>query len=204
MEEKNKGSVMLVVLMLMILTALIGMMAISQSVTELADTRKDRLKRKRFYQTESAANQAVAIFQRIYANSEDGDGARLYENSDTSIPLRDRNIQAAGVAFASPLKENNIPVAWIEVRSVLLKANKRSASLTSAAENIPSTPHITLPPKGFSLTRYRGRRFAITATAIDPERYAPVTPSAALMDTTIQIGIVHAEELAKVRHMEGL
>ena len=203
-KHPEKGNAMLVVLMIMILTTLIGILAINQSITELHSTREDRIRRKVFYQTESAINEALAIFPRIYANASDADGNRLYPHSASSLPLRDQAIKGAGVAFASPLKENGIPVAWIEVRTVLLKGNKSSASLSSAAENVPSAPHITLPPKGFSLTRYRGRRFAITATAIDPDRYTAATPSAALLNTTIQVGLVHAEDIAKVRHMEGL
>ena len=202
--EDENGSVLLVVLMLVILMTIIGISAISSSVNELRIARYDRVAKRNFYNAESALNNAIAIFDRIYTNSADTNGITLYAESDTSLPLRDQDISNASVEFPSPLTENKIPLAWVEIRTILLKTNKTASALTPLADQTPSMLHITSPPKGFDLNTYRGRRFAITATAIDPKKYNAADPKAGLTNVIIQTGIIHAEETSKVFHMIDL
>lgn len=200
----QEGSILLIVLMLLLLITLIGMSAIENGVNEMRISRFDRIAKRNFYNAEAGLNEAVAGFERIYTNSPDAAGERLYPLSDALLPLRDRVMESAGVAFASPLRSNGIPVAWIEVRSVLLKGNKLSAGLRASAEAVPSMPHIGPAPPGFDENKYRSRHYAITATAIDPARYDTANPTASLTGVTLQAGVVMAEEAAKVQHLTEL
>ena len=203
-RKKEVGSALLVILMLLVVVTIVGMMAIAGGINELRIARFDRLAKRNFYNAEAALNDALASFERIYANTPDADGNTLYPSPDGSLPIRDRDIEDSGVSFASPLKEDGIPLAWIEVRAVLLKSNKKSSGLSSAAESIPSMTHIGPAPEGFDPQLYNARRFAITATAIAPEGYSASNPQQSLTGVAIQAGLQIAEKKEKVRHLIGL
>jgi|GEM_PF-3283132 len=203
-QSNDEGSILLIVLMLLLLVTIIGMSAIDNSVSEMRIARYDRLAKRNFYNAEAGLYDAVADFERIYTNSTDTGGNRLYPLSDTLPPLRDRDLDTAGVSFVSPLQANGVPVAWIEVRSVLLKANKKSAGLGAGAEQVPSMLHIGPAPEGFDENKYRSRHYAITATAIDPATFDATNPNAALTGVILQAGVVMAEETTKVQHLSDL
>jgi len=200
----EKGSILLIVLILLLLITIIGMSAIDNSISEMRIARFDRLAKRNFYNAEAGLYDAVADFERIYTNSSDTGGNRLYPLTDTLPPLRDRELDTAGISFVSPVQANGIPVAWIEVRSVLLKANQKSAGLGTGAEQVPSMMHIGPAPEGFDENKYRSRHYAITATAIDPATYDATNPSAALTNVILQSGVVMAEETTKVKHLSDL
>ena len=203
-HTKETGSALLVILMLLIIVTIVGMMAIAQGINELRIARFDRLAKQNFYNAEAALNDALASFERIYANTQDTAGATLYPAPSGSLPIRDRDIKSAGVSFVSPLEKNGVPLAWIEVRTVLLKTNKTSAGLSSAAESTPSMTHIGPAPQGFDSQLYNSRRFAITATAIDSKSYNASNPQQSLTRIAIQAGLQIAEKKEKVRHLVGL
>ena len=196
---------MLVVLVLLVLTTIIGIAATHTGITEVRIARFDRIAKRNFYNAEAGLNEARANFERIYDNTPDAEGERIYSfKKDEPPAIRDRDISTAGVAFASPVKANGIPVAWIEIRAILLKTNKQSAGLTDMAESIPSMKHVGPPPQGSGTAAFVSRRFAITSTAIDPANYDPTSPSKSLTGVSIQGGIQIVENKNKVLHLIGL
>lgn len=85
-QSNDEGSILLIVLMLLLLVTIIGMSAIDNSVSEMRIARYDRLAKRNFYNAEAGLYDAVADFERIYTNSTDTGGNRLYPLSDT-LPL---------------------------------------------------------------------------------------------------------------------
>ncbi|VFQ45122.1 PilX N-terminal domain-containing pilus assembly protein [Desulfoluna butyratoxydans] len=201
----EEGSALLVVLVLLVLVTVICISAMNSSVTELKIAGNDRVSKRNFYNAEAGLFDAVAMFDRIYANEADSEGNRLYLKDSTHLPLRDRDPRNGGVEFASPVTNDaGIPVAWIEVRAILLLANKQASTLSAAAEDIPSLAHIGPAPKGSEKGVYRTRRYAVTATAIDPTVYSAANPKASLTGVVLQCGVDMQEELVKVEHLQGI
>jgi hypothetical protein len=175
------------------------------SVTELKIAGNDRVANQNFYNAEAALFNAVAIFDRIYANEADAAGAFLYLKDDTHLPLRDRDPKNAGVEFASPVTgATGAPMAGIEVRAIVLQKNKEASGLSASADDIPSLYHIGPAPKGSEKGLYRRRRYVVTATAIDPARYKAATPKDSLTGVVLQCGVDMQEELGNVQHLLGL
>jgi len=201
----EEGSALLVVLVLLVLVTVIGIASMDNSVTELKIAGNDRMAKRNFYNAEAGLFNAVAIFDRIYANEADKDGNRLYLKDSTHRPLRDRDPKNAGIEFASPVTNGaGTPVAWIEVRAIVLLANKAASGLSASADDIPSLNHIGPAPKGSEKGLYRRRRYAVTATAIDPTRYRAADPKASLTGVVLQCGVDMQEELVKVEHLLGI
>jgi len=203
--RNEEGNVLLIVMVLLFLITMIGIASMNNSVVELRLAGNDRVVKRNFYNAEAGLFESVANFEHIYANDADADGNRLYLLDSTTPPLRDRAPENAGVSFVSPvLDDDGIPVAWIEVRAIVLKDNRSSSGLSTDADEVPSMAHIGPAPKGFDKATYRSRRYAVTATAIDPIAYSAADPSAALVGPTIQCGVDIGEELDKVVHLVGL
>lgn len=194
----EQGSVLLVILVLLVLITMIGLSSVNNSVMELQIAGNDRVAKRNFYNAEAGLFQAVASFDRIYGNDPDGADKPL-------LPLRDQDPKNAAVEFASPVMgATGVPVAWIEVRAIVLPSTKESSGLSSFADTIPSLAHIGPALKGDDKGLYRRRRFAVTATAIDPTRYNATTPETSLTGVTLQCGVDKGEELVKVEHLVGL
>ncbi|WP_300674009.1 pilus assembly PilX N-terminal domain-containing protein [Desulfoluna sp.] len=205
-EERlgEEGNVLLVVLVLLLLVTLIGLSSIDNSVMELKIAGNDRVAKRNFYNAEAALFNSVAIFDRIYSNEADAAGAFLYLKDATHLPLRDRNPKNSGVAFVSPVTgPSGVPLAWIEVRAIVLLTNKQASGLSASADDIPSLHHIGPAPKGAEKGLYRRRRYVVTATAIDPSRYKAATPQTSLTGVVLQCGVDMQEELIKVEHLVG-
>ncbi len=201
----DQGSVLLIVLMLLLLVTMIGLASMDNSVMELKIAGNDRVAKRNFYNAEAGLFNAVATFDRIYSNDTDGAGNRLYVLASGQPPLRDRNPKNEGVAFPSVVTNTSgIPLAWIEVRAIVMSSNREATGLTALADAIPSIAHIGPAPKGFDKKLYRGRRYAVTSTAIDPSRYNVANPTAALTGVILQCGVDMAEELVKVEHLVGI
>jgi len=201
----DEGSALLVVLILLVLVTIIGLSAMDNSVTELKIAGNDRVAKHNFYNAEAGLFNAVALFDRIYANEADAAGDRLYLKDSTHLPLRDRDPKNAGIEFASPLTDGTgTPVAWIEVRAIVLFINKEASGLSASADDVPSLFHIGPAPKGSEKGLYRRRRYAVTATAIDSTRYSAADPKASLTGVILQCGVDMQEELVKVEHLLGI
>ena len=198
---REQGSILLVVMILMFLITMIAFTSMNNSVSEMKIAGNDRLAKRDFYNAEAGVFQAVGNFEQIYTNS-----PRLYGTAGdpSELPLRDRPIDSGGIAFASPVVGGTgVPVAWIEVRAILLSGNKKGSGLSSGAELTPSIVHVGPAPAGFDKATYRSRRYAITATAIDPKKYNASDPMASLTHVVIQSGVDMGEELVKVVHLVG-
>lgn len=204
--HSEEGNVLLVMVVLLFLITMIGLASMNNSVTEVRLAGADRVIKRNFYNAEAGLFDSVANFDRIYVNGADADGNRLYVfDATTDPPLRDRDPKNAGVAFVSPVTDDaGVPVAWIEVRAIVLKVNRQASGLSGDADEVPSILHIGPAPKGFDKVTYRSRRYAITSTAIDPTIYNAADPTAALIGPTIQTGVDVGEELNKVVHLVGL
>ncbi|VVS94961.1 pilus assembly PilX family protein [Desulfoluna spongiiphila] len=203
--RNDEGNALLIVMVLLFLVTMIGIASMNNSVVELRLAGSDRVVKRNFYNAEAGLFEAVANFERIYANEADADGNRLYVLDSTNLPLRDRDPENGGVSFASPVLDGDgIPVAWVEVRAIVLKANRSSSGLSADADEVPSIAHIGPAPPGFDKATYRTRRYAVTATAIDPTTYNAGDPTASLTGPTIQCGVDVGEEYDKVVHLVGL
>jgi len=201
----DQGSVLLIVLMLLLLVTMIGLASMDNSVMELKIAGNDRVAKRNFYNAEAGLFNAVAIFDRIYSNEPNGAGNRLYSFDAAHPALRDRNPKNEAVAFASIVTDaSGIPLAWVEVRAIVMSPNREDSSLSASADAIPSVAHIGPAPKGFDKKLYRSRRYAITATAIDPSRYDSGNPGASLTGVTLQCGVNMAEETVKIEHLMGI
>lgn len=201
----EEGNVLLVILILLLLITMIGFSSMENSVTEIKIAGNDRMAQRNFYNAEAGLFNAVAVFDRIYENEADEDGNRLYLLDATHRPLRDRDPKNSGISFVSPVTgDDGVPVAWIEVRAIVLSGSKENSGLSTAADAIPSLSHIGPAPKGSEKGLYRRRRYAVTATAIDPTRYTAANPQGALTGVVLQCGVDMQEELVKVEHLLGL
>jgi Tfp pilus assembly protein PilX len=204
-KQGEQGSVLLIILMLLLLVTMIGLASMDNSVMELKIAGNDRVAKRNFYNAEAGLFNAVTIFDRIYSNETDGAGNRLYTLDATHPPLRDREPKNEGVAFPSVVTDaSGTPLAWIEVRAIVMSSNREDSSLSASADAIPSVTHVGPAPKGYDKALYRSRRFAITATAIDPSRYNAANPTTSLTGISLQCGVDMAEELDKVQHLLGL
>jgi len=203
--SSEQGSVLLVILILLLLITMIGLASVDNSVMEMKIAGNDQVAKRNFYNAEAGLFDAVATFDRIYANEADAAGNRLYLFDATHLPLRDRDPKNSGVSFVSSVTDaGGVPISWIEVRAIVLVGSKQASGLSASADDIPSRSHIGPAPSGFDKALYRSRRYAITSTAIDPSQYTAANPTAALTGITLQSGVDMAEELDKVEHLMGL
>lgn len=201
----EEGSVLLVVLILLVLITIIGLSSLNNAVMEMKIAGNDRVAKRNFYNAEAGLFNAVAMFDRIYDNEPDKANKHLYPLDAAHPPLRDRDPTIAGVDFLSPVKNaRGIPVALIEVRAIVLKANKGDSKLSGKAEDIPSLTHIGEVQDGNDKGQYCSRRYAVTATAIDPTRYDAANSKASLTGVCLQSGVLMTEETIKVAHWMGI
>lgn len=200
-KRADSGSVLLIVMILMFLITMIAFTSVNNSVSEMKIAGNDRLAKRDFYNAEAGLFQAVGNFERIYTNR-----PLLYgkKGEESALALRDRQVEDGSVAFPSPVVDGTgAPVAWIEVRAILLSSNKKESGLSVQAEQVPSLFHVGPAPSGFDKATYRSRRYAITATAIDPRQYNPSDPAASVTRVVIQSGVDVGEERLKVEHLVG-
>ena len=203
----EEGSALLVVLVLLVLITIIGLSSVNNASMEMKIAGNDRVAKRNFYNAEAGLFDAVAMFDRIYDNAPDKAKKRLYPLDADHPPLRDQDPTTAGVAFLSPIKSaGGIPVAWVEVRAIVLKANKMASELklSEKADEIPSLTHIGKAQDGYDAGRYCSRRYAVTATAIDPTRYDAANIQASLTGVCLQSGVLMTEETLKVEHWVGI
>ncbi|WP_300668311.1 pilus assembly PilX N-terminal domain-containing protein [Desulfoluna sp.] len=203
--HNEEGNVMLVIVVLLFLITMIGLASMNNSVMEVRLAGNDRVSKRDFYNAEAGLFDSVAKFERVYTNAPDTAGNRLYPLDSSNPPLRDRAPEDASVSFVSEVVDDGgIPVAWIEVRAIVKKGNQKASGLSKKADRVPSIKHVGPALRGFDKANYRSRRYAVTATALDPKLYKASDPKAALTGSTIQSGVDVGEELNKVSHLVGL
>lgn len=198
--KDEKGSVILLCVMILFIITLGGIAALNVTSVEFQVSRSDRLGLMNFQNAEAGLAFAIGEFRSIYLNKDDS-GNTLYTHSseytatiksilpsaDNATPLRDIHPTIAGVSLDYRLKdtdgaETGPVLARVEIRCITF--NAFDTILSDLADNTPGISHIAPAPQGYDQNEFCSRLFAITSTAMDPTTNA-------LTSTSVQGGIYY-------------
>lgn len=160
----ERGSVVVLALIMLVLLTLLGMAVTRTSSIEVQIASNDQQAVDCLYTAESADHYAIEL-----TNTWLTDAFLIANDIDAQVIIDDANLDIDG----DGTDDANVDIDGdgtgdfqIEIRRIY-SGLPHAGTLSTAANNLPGMPHISIPPidSPYSLKKYEIRKFGITGTA---------------------------------------